>query len=76
MAEKDGVIVSSVDPNGAAANLLKVADIIIALDGETVKDMDALIEMLYEHKIGDKVSITVWRDGKEVNVSVTLGIAK
>ena len=55
---------------------MKVADIIIALDGETVKDMDALIEMLYEHKIGDKVSITVWRDGKEVNVSVTLGIAK
>ena len=75
-AEKDGVIVSSVDPNGAAANLLKVADIIIALDGEAVKDMDALIEMLYEHKIGDTVSITVWRDGKEVNVSVTLGIAK
>lgn len=75
-AEKDGVIVSSVDPNGAAANLLKVADIIIALDGEAVKDMDALIEMLYEHKIGDTVSITVWRDGKEVSVSVTLGIAK
>lgn len=75
-AEKDGVIVSSVDPYGAAANVLKVADIIIAFNGEAIKDMDTLIGMLYEHKIGDAVSITVWRDGNEVTVSVILGIAK
>lgn len=75
-AEKDGVIVSSVDPYGAAANVLEVADIIIAFNGEAIKDMDTLIGMLYEHKIGDAVSITVWRDGNEVTVSVILGIAK
>ena len=68
------MIVSTVDPNGAAANVLKVADIIIAFDGEVISDMDTLIEKLYEHKIGDEVSITVWRDGREVTVSVKLGV--
>ncbi len=75
-AEKNGVIVSTVDPNGAASNILKVADIIIEFDGKEISDMDTLIERLYSHKIGDKVSITVWRNGEEVTVSVVLGVGK
>ena len=75
VAEKDGVIVSSVEPNGAAANLLQVADIIIAFDGKPISDMDAMVELLYQHKIGDTVPITVWRNGEEVTVTVTLGVA-
>jgi serine protease Do len=73
-AEKDGVIVSTVDPNGAAADVIKVADIIIEFDGKPISDMDVLIEQLYSHKIGDKVSITVWRNGEAVEVSVVLGV--
>jgi serine protease Do len=73
-AEKDGVIVSTVDPNGAAADVIKVADIIIEFDGKPISDMDVLIEHLYSHKIGDKVSITVWRNGEAVEVSVVLGV--
>ena len=75
-AEKNGVIVSTVDPHGAASNILKVADIIIEFDGKEISDMDTLIESLYSHKIGDKVSITVWRNGEEVTVSVVLGVGK
>jgi serine protease Do len=73
-AEKDGVIVSTVDPNGAAADVIKVADIIVEFDGKPISDMDVLIEHLYSHKIGDKVSITVWRNGEAVEVSVVLGV--
>ena len=75
VAEKDGVIVSSVEANGAAANLLQVADIIIAFDGKPISDMETMVELLYQHKIGDKVPITVWRQGQEVTVTVTLGVA-
>ena len=76
VAEKNGVIVSSVEPTGAATGILEVADIIISFEGKFVEDMDSLIEMLYTHKVGDEVSITVWRDGGEVTVSVTLGGTK
>lgn len=72
-AEKDGVIVSMVDPNGAAADVLEIADIIIEFNGASIYDMDSLVEQLYRYKIGDKVSITVWRDGRELTVSIVLG---
>ena len=72
-AEKNGVLVSSVDPQGAAYGLLKVCDIIIAMDGEMVTDMDALTGLLYQCKVGDRVTLTVWRDGSAVDVDVVLG---
>ena len=72
-AEKNGVLVSSVDPQGAAYGLLKVCDIIIAMDGEMVTEMDALTGLLYQCKVGDRVSLTVWRDGSAVDVDVVLG---
>ena len=72
-AEKNGVLVSSVDPQGAAHGLLKVCDIIIAMDCETVADMDALTRLLYACKVGDRVTLTVWRDGSAVDIDVVLG---
>ncbi len=76
VAGRDGVIVSTVDDNGAAAGILQIADIIIAIDGKTVADMDALREILYSHKVGDRVSITVWRNNAEKTVQIVLGSAK
>lgn len=74
-AGRDGVIVSSVNANGGAARVLQVADIIIAFDGVKVTTMEELIELLYTHKVGDVVAITVWRNNQEVTVNVTLGAA-
>ncbi len=73
IAGRDGVLVSTVDASGSAAGKLKVADIIIAMNGESVPDMDTLIEMLYACKVGDTAVFTVWRNGAEAMVSVTLG---
>ena len=72
-AARDGVLVSTVDSQGAASGILQVCDIIIAMDGEEVSNMEALIDLLYEYKVGDKVDITVWRDGEAVTVSIVLG---
>jgi S1-C subfamily serine protease len=48
-------------------------DIIIAIDGHPVKSMTDIITYIYEHKsVGDKVTLTVDRDGKVVNFIVTL----
>ena len=69
-AERDGVLVSSVDPEGIAANRLRVRDIIIAFNGISVADMDAFTELLYQQKLGSSATVIVWRDGKEVTVSL------
>ena len=74
-AARDGVLVSSVESNGAAKGKLQVADIIIGFDGKTVQNMEELIERLYSYRVGDTVEITVWRGDGEVTVSVTLGAA-
>jgi len=35
--------------------------------------MDALTGLLYQCKVGDRVTLTVWRDGSAVDVDVVLG---
>ena len=72
-ADRNGVIVSSVSATGAAKNALQVTDIILAFEGTPIETMEELIDLLYTYKVGDKVLITVWRNGAEITVSVTLG---
>ena len=72
-ADRDGVLVSSVSEGGAAYGLLKVQDIILALDGERVENMEEMTQLLYGYKVGDRVEFTVWRDGAEVKVTITMG---
>ncbi|MBX0330125.1 trypsin-like peptidase domain-containing protein [Oscillochloris sp. ZM17-4] len=48
-------------------------DVITALDGQPVKDFDSLVAYLADHtKVGQSVSVTLLRDGKEQTVSLTL----
>ena len=47
-------------------------DVISAIDGTTVKSYDDLYGVLDNHKIGDTVTLTVARDGKERKVRLTL----
>jgi len=49
-------------------------DIIVAIDGVEVQDMDDLIIYLGDHtSVGQKVTLTVLRDGAKQSVKVTLG---
>lgn len=68
-----GVFIASVTKNSAASNAgLKAKDVIVAMDGKKVEDVVSLHSNLYSHKIGDKVSVEIYRDGKKQTVSVTL----
>ncbi|MFA5308487.1 MAG: trypsin-like peptidase domain-containing protein [Dehalococcoidales bacterium] len=50
-------------------------DVIIAYNGQTVKSSDDLITLLARTgTAGDVVTLTVLRDGQEVQVAVTLGV--
>ncbi len=51
------------------------ADIIVAINGETVRDIDDLVAYLVENTSpGDTVTLTIVRDGQTLDVDVTLGV--
>ena len=48
-------------------------DVIIAIEGEKIRDMDDLIAYLVSYTtVGQEVTLTILRDGMEVTVNVTL----
>jgi S1-C subfamily serine protease len=50
------------------------ADYILAIDGESVKtrqDLTVLLES--RHRVGDRVRVTVWREGRVLDLEVVLG---
>ena len=70
---KLGAYVRSIDDFSPAEKAgLKIGDIIVAADGQKVESMDDLNKVKNSHKIGDKISLTIYRDGKESTVELTL----
>ena len=50
-------------------------DLITAMDGQRIENRDALTKYLNRRKPGDRVRLTVFRNGKEFEIGVTLGEA-
>lgn len=48
-------------------------DVITAVDGQAVADLDDMLSLLETRQIGDKVTLTVWRAGQTRKVAATLG---
>mgnify|MGYP003308397484 CR=1 FL=1 len=51
---------------------LKAKDYVMSIDGTIVKSMDELNAIKNTHKIGDKVVLKIERDGKEMDITITL----
>lgn len=70
----EGVYVSSVEQFSSAEKAgIKIGDVITGVDGTTVRTMDELNEIKNKHSIGDKVKLTIYRDGKNQEVELVLG---
>ncbi len=67
-----GVIVTPIDGGAADKAGIKQYDIIIAIDENKVATTSDLQEIIYKHKIGDSVKVTVMRDNKEQSFNVVL----
>lgn len=48
-------------------------DVITAIDGQAVADLDDLLSLLETRQIGERVTLTVWRGGQTRKVVATLG---
>jgi serine protease Do len=70
----DGVVVTRVDPASPAGKIgLQENDVILAIDSSKITQDHPLQEMLFKHQIGDTVTLTVLRDGKQLSLQVQLG---
>jgi S1-C subfamily serine protease len=51
-------------------------DLIVAIDGEKVEDEQTLAQMMNNHRAGDMVKLTIFRNKKKLDVNVSLGEAR
>ena len=51
-------------------------DLIVAIDGEKIQDQDDLTQMMNNHRAGDTVKVTIYRNKKKLDVEVSLGEAR
>lgn len=58
--------------SAAVAAGMEKGDVIVAIDGNPIKDFGNLTEQLAKHRPGDVVNVTVNRKGKELTLSATL----
>jgi S1-C subfamily serine protease len=83
-----GVLVLGVVPDGPAAKAgirptrrtpdgqIELGDLILAIDGQTLKSADDLLSAQEKYKVGDTVTLLLLRDGQRREVKVTLGAAQ
>jgi serine protease Do len=69
-----GALVAEVVPDSPAhAAGLKKDDVVIQYQGHRIDDAAALQSSVGDTAVGEKASLTILRDGKPVNLSVTIG---
>jgi serine protease Do len=72
-ADEGAKITSITRESGADKAGLKVGDIITKIGDAKIEDADDVAEAVRQHKPGDKVAVTLLRDGKEQRITAELG---
>jgi serine protease Do len=67
-----GVLVQSIRSDGPSVGKLEPEDVIVALDGEPVGYTAELQAKIAARRPGDRVTVTVYRDGRPTDVTIRL----
>jgi putative serine protease PepD len=75
------LVVDNIDEGGPAAKagvragdvIVRINDLAVKEKGLTAKDVEAAGKEIAKHKPGEKIKLTVKRDGKERKLDVTVG---
>lgn len=69
-----GIVIGQVVPNSPAAQAgLQARDVITAVEGQKITDESTLGRVLFTHKPGDVVTLTVLRGNQTMDIKATLG---
>ena len=80
---EQGLLITTLDPTSAASKAglrggapgaarTGIGDVITAVDNKQVKTFEDLADYIDEKKVGDKITIKYFRDGKESSVDIVL----
>ena len=62
------------DKETSIPGLLAGGDLLIAIDGQIIRQFDDMLSYLFKHtEVGQDVELTVIRDNKEMNITLTIG---
>ena len=67
----DGVYVMSVD-GANAAGILQAGDVLLSVNGLLVYDTPSLIDAVNLHRVGQRITLGIWREGTATTVEITL----
>ncbi len=74
LKEPTGAMIAGVNEGGPADKAkIRGGDIVLKFNGQDVKNMSALPRVVADTEVGKQVPVVVWRDGKEVTITATLG---
>ncbi len=77
LGAKEGVVVSTVERDQAAGKAgVQRLDVITALDGQPVRSPDELVTAVSSRRAGETIKLSIWRDGKTLTLTATLGDRK
>jgi S1-C subfamily serine protease len=80
----EGALILTISPNTTAekaglrgtrrndSGKIVLGDLIVAIDGEPIRTTDDLFRVIDRHKVGDVVPLTILREGKKMDVHVSL----
>lgn len=74
LGQSHGVLVQEVIKNGPADKAgVKAEDIVLALNGKSIKDGDDLVNRVADLPVGSPATVTVDRGGKSMDFKLTIG---
>ncbi len=77
LATPRGALVTTVEPDSpAAAAGLKAGDVVLAWDGKPVEKLKDLPRLVAATQAGVEVAVTLWRGGRETEVTVVTGASR
>ena len=65
-------VVSVVENSDAAKQGVKAGDILTAVNGQAVTETQQVLDIKENMKVGDKLTLTIWREGETFDVEITL----
>jgi membrane-associated protease RseP (regulator of RpoE activity) len=69
-----GALIAEVEEDSPAADAgLQAGDVIIAIDGHTVRETEDVVDDVQDAEVGDKLEFKIIRDRQEVTIEVEVG---
>ena len=74
LKDASGAMIAGVNEGGPADKAkIRAGDIVLKFNDQDVKTMNTLPRIVADTDVGKQVPVVVWRDGKEMTVTATLG---